>query len=699
MNLPEAVKQADFLSLSPTRFNSFLSSGWVCIMKPEVKLFLIISWLGYDVKERQQYLVLLLKHIDWSTVANDFLNEISQTENFFTTNESSLYLLLQTLFSSMIPLGPYTDSFPALREKYGYLLDDVVQHSYVLPVESEEYFPVAFHLVPPITQTSSEHQNAPVGGGELSGAGWVKQQDENPSGIDAVGSDVEVSFSQSDMHELSNDSVTTGIGLGMRKVAIVESHPAPSAGAVRFDEDEASFTTFRHQDQASTIIPVGQAGLVVNTSADSVKSASPPRHPLSSQSGDTKTRRSPAKGKQRPRSQKPVKTDTAAASRKRGTKKCSAADEISPVKFPTPDKERLSKGRTAQCEAESGNVGEESFSKSVLSHSLSDSRPKRQAAAKFTVPEKLIPRLRKTKALLKEVLVPPEDVKETQNHAEEQVPAQDSTHRSSDSEDDGGKDFDEDSDKDPDYNVPQKRPRTSKPMGKVSNETKSCKIVNQTKARNSGTDGFTSMKRNTSESSPKAPQSISTNSDAACIKSCQDPDTEEKERKEDSQAKRKCLECDYTAPTQRRLLNHMERVHGSKATLYACTLCQFECQWNKLFYIHMKQHFMGPPYQCEFDGCGFEAERIQVLLIHRRRHTDERPHKCPHCSARFRTRNNLIAHFKCHSGTAVASDVLMFFDQLIRLVSEMCIRGSFPSHISFFITHIIQYWKCEGFYK
>ncbi len=32
-------------------------------------------------------------------------------------------------------------------------------------------------------------------------------------------------------------------------------------------------------------------------------------------------------------------------------------------------------------------------------------------------------------------------------------------------------------------------------------------------------------------------------------------------------------------------------------------------------------------------------------------HTDERPFECKVCGMSFRTRNNLITHEKCHTGT------------------------------------------------
>ncbi|WAR26069.1 ZIM3-like protein [Mya arenaria] len=141
LNLSDTVKQGEFLSLKAEKFNTFLSEGWMKKIKPEIKLFLIISWVGYDVQEREKFLVLLLGHIDWSTVANDFLLEINRTENFFTSHESSLYLLLQTLYSAGIALGPYKEVFPGLRQSYSGILKEVV-HASLLKNDSETFHPV-----------------------------------------------------------------------------------------------------------------------------------------------------------------------------------------------------------------------------------------------------------------------------------------------------------------------------------------------------------------------------------------------------------------------------------------------------------------------------------------------------------------------------------------------------------------------------
>ena len=677
MNLPEAVKQADFLSLSPPRFNSFLSSGWVCVMKPEVKLFLIISWLGYDVKERQQYLVLLLRYIDWSTVANDFLNEISQTENFFTTNESSLYLLLQTLFSSTIPLGPYTDSFPVLRDKYAYLLDHIVQNSYVLPLEPEEYFPVSFHVVPSLSElqddlpATSEHENPSGGGSEAAGG----------SGDGDTG--LEEAFDPSDTHDLSNDSVTAGIGLGMKKVSIVESSTVFGGKTVPPEPSESSSKTRKKQGRASASRATSRgeadaSATLLEPPSSASKSSAPSKGQSSTKRKSKRSARSePAActqgvvdrsvrtvpGRKCQGEKPPQAKDSSPAKVLRPAKipgpakMPSTAQTPSPAKSPVAKRKRGEAGMKKSGAAKPGPVKEEPGEAASVGL---NGRPKRQAAAKFSVPEKLMPRLRKTKALLKQGVAAPAAVsqKATEKDPDDGLGEHGSAGRTSDSDDYDDKDnVDEDSATDPDYSLPKKAKCTKKISSKISSNGKHSGESPDTRAVGGATNRFTSIKQKEHQS---VLRSILTDPEPS-QKPKQEPEAEQMSEDEadmdtqDAQLKKKCSECEYSAPTQRRLANHMERVHGSRATLFVCSLCQFECKWNKRFYQHMKQHFQGPPYTCDYEGCGWQAERIQVLLIHRRRHTGERPHKCPHCSARFKTRNNLIAHFKCHSGENLKS--------------------------------------------
>ncbi len=111
----------------------------------------------------------------------------------------------------------------------------------------------------------------------------------------------------------------------------------------------------------------------------------------------------------------------------------------------------------------------------------------------------------------------------------------------------------------------------------------------------------------------------------------------------------KCDKCLYVATSEMRLDQHMKTAHKDDTT-YSCSLCEFKCHWNREFYRHMKSHFSGPPYKCDFQECDYICDRIQPLLYHRMIHTDERPFQCTICNMKFRTKNNLTTHLRCHTG-------------------------------------------------
>ncbi|KRZ67971.1 Zinc finger protein, partial [Trichinella papuae] len=108
----------------------------------------------------------------------------------------------------------------------------------------------------------------------------------------------------------------------------------------------------------------------------------------------------------------------------------------------------------------------------------------------------------------------------------------------------------------------------------------------------------------------------------------------------------RCAKCNYSTYSNYRLKKHAMSVH-SVAKTFKCQLCDFQCEYNRQFYQHMREHFPGPPFVC--DICGHNTRRISLLLDHRLTHTDQWPLECPHCNQRFRTQSNLKCHLDWHA--------------------------------------------------
>lgn len=110
-----------------------------------------------------------------------------------------------------------------------------------------------------------------------------------------------------------------------------------------------------------------------------------------------------------------------------------------------------------------------------------------------------------------------------------------------------------------------------------------------------------------------------------------------------------CTECTFQCTSSEKLKMHVQAVH-EQGESYSCCLCSFESKWNKEYYKHMRTHFPGPPYQCDFKNCTAKCERIQHLLYHRMNHTEERPFSCCFCPLRFKIKNTMLVHLRKHTG-------------------------------------------------
>ena len=136
-----------------------------------------------------------------------------------------------------------------------------------------------------------------------------------------------------------------------------------------------------------------------------------------------------------------------------------------------------------------------------------------------------------------------------------------------------------------------------------------------------------------------------------------------KKRKTNGLRNIRCKECQFKAQTVEKLRNHTRTAHRDRQT-FCCSLCSFKSRWNREFYKHMATHFDGPPFHC--DSCTFTTDRIRLLVIHLMDHTDSRPYACRTCGIRFKMKNNLVAHERCHSGMcAFVTFTAHYYDSLM----------------------------------
>ncbi|XP_053641460.2 uncharacterized protein [Cherax quadricarinatus] len=86
---------------------------------------------------------------------------------------------------------------------------------------------------------------------------------------------------------------------------------------------------------------------------------------------------------------------------------------------------------------------------------------------------------------------------------------------------------------------------------------------------------------------------------------------------------------------------------ASSTTERVCEICQASFLRTKEYFVHMREHFPGPPHGC--DTCDASFKRIYHLLEHRVTHQESKTHKCPHCPFSSHKKFNLSEHLTQHS--------------------------------------------------
>ncbi|KAK3586301.1 hypothetical protein CHS0354_002804 [Potamilus streckersoni] len=82
---------------------------------------------------------------------------------------------------------------------------------------------------------------------------------------------------------------------------------------------------------------------------------------------------------------------------------------------------------------------------------------------------------------------------------------------------------------------------------------------------------------------------------------------------------------------------------------FTCDICGKECFTKFQLRDHKLVHFEETPFVCEHCGSGFKSRTsLNSHVFHR--HSSVRSHQCNQCPKTFKTRTQLLVHFRTHSG-------------------------------------------------
>ncbi|KAJ8932731.1 hypothetical protein NQ314_014427 [Rhamnusium bicolor] len=117
----------------------------------------------------------------------------------------------------------------------------------------------------------------------------------------------------------------------------------------------------------------------------------------------------------------------------------------------------------------------------------------------------------------------------------------------------------------------------------------------------------------------------------------------------------KCPICFTTINDSLLLEQHLALSHAKDVT-YKCGICSFVCQYHGDYLNHMKTHFTGPPYKCDYcdiyrcsyPHCKYSTSKKNQLASHAKSHNGVRPHTCGICGRGFMEKSHLVRHERIH---------------------------------------------------
>ena len=99
-NFAQLAKTKEFLNMSETEVEMWISSDEVNISAEEDVFSIILAWINYDRSERKKYFAELFRHVRLSYVPRDFLSSNIRTNDLVKENEGCLDLVTRNLIDS-----------------------------------------------------------------------------------------------------------------------------------------------------------------------------------------------------------------------------------------------------------------------------------------------------------------------------------------------------------------------------------------------------------------------------------------------------------------------------------------------------------------------------------------------------------------------------------------------------------------------
>ena len=102
-NFRQFVRGTSFLNITPTQFESVLSSDKINVSSESEIYDAVMTWIKFDIDNRVQYLSIILKHVRFSLMSRKYLVDRVLHEKVIMQQESSRNIVLKAIDRHLLP--------------------------------------------------------------------------------------------------------------------------------------------------------------------------------------------------------------------------------------------------------------------------------------------------------------------------------------------------------------------------------------------------------------------------------------------------------------------------------------------------------------------------------------------------------------------------------------------------------------------